>query len=256
MTTLDELFTRSRRRTGARPADGAPKRNGDGARAHGGGSTDAPKRNDDGDDGTLDGARAPGAPQRTGGPTTAPTPRPARPAATIAEARPAATDATPTVPTPRPADDAPATTWRIRYIDGTERVIAFSPAKTREEVLRGEAGAVEVVAHTPGKTPPERPLLEDERTRIRRWLELIGETDPAAVHRTLQACEGDTVARDYFLDRAEALEERAAVAEFDGGLPRQEAERLAAAQSFEATEESRAALRAARQAFGDPPPRP
>ena len=149
-----------------------------------------------------------------------------------------------------------ATTWRIRYIDGTERVIAFSPARMREEVLHAETGAVEAEAHAPGKTPPDRPLLEDERTRILRWLELIGETDPAAVPRTLQACEGDTVARDYFLDRAEALEERAAVAEFDGGLPRQEAERLAAAHPLEATEESRAALRAARQAFGDPVPRP
>lgn len=238
MTTLDELFTRSRRRTGARPADDAPKRTGDGARTPDG--DDAPAT-------TLDGAHPPDAPQRTGGPTTAPTPRPARPAAT---------DATPIAPTPRPADDAHATTWRIRYIDGTERVIAFSPAKTREEVLHAETGAVEVVEHAPEKTPPERPLLEDERTRIRRWLELIGETDPAAVHRTLQACEGDTVARDYFLDRAEALEERAAIAEFDGGLSRQEAERLAAALPLEATEESRAALRAARQAFGDPAPRP
>jgi hypothetical protein len=206
MTTLDELFTRSRRRTGA-------------------------------DD----------APQRTGGPTTAPTPRPARPAAT---------DATPPAPTPRPADDAPPTTWRIRYIDGTERVIAFSPAKTREEVLRGEAGAVEAVAHAPGKTPPDRPLLEDERTRIRRWLELIGETDPATIARVLAAAAEDSTARHYYLERFRDWEERAAVAEFDGGLPRQEAERQAAAQSFEATEESRAALRAARQAFGDPLPRP
>ena len=239
MTTLDELFTRSRRRTGARPADDAPKRTGDGARAHGDGSTDGTD-----------------APQRPGGPTMAPTPRHARPAATIAEARPAATDATPSAPTPRPADDSPATTWRIRYIDGTERVIAFSPAKTREEVLHAETGAVDAVAHAPGKTPPERPLLEDEHTRIRRWLELIGETDPATIARVLAAAAEDSTARHYYLERFRDWEERAAVAEFDGGLPRLEAERQAAAQSFEATEESRAALRAARQAFGDPLPRP
>jgi hypothetical protein len=187
MTTLDELFTRSRRRTGARPADDAPKRTGDGARAP------------DGDDATLDGARAPDAPQRPGGPTAAPMPRPARPAATIAEARPAATDAT------------PATTW---------------------------------------------PLLEDERTRIRRWLELIGETDPATIAKVLTMAAEDSTARHYYLERFRDWEERAAVAEFDGGLPRQEAERRAAAHPLEATEESRAALRAARQAFGDPSPRP
>ncbi|WP_142811466.1 hypothetical protein [Tepidiphilus olei] len=238
MTTLDELFMRSRR-TGARPADDAPKRTGDGARAHGDGSTDGTD-----------------APQRPGGPTMAPTPRPARSAATIAEARSAATDATPNAPTPRPADDAPATTWRIRYIDGTERVIAFSPARTRAEVLHAETGAVEVVAHSPGKTPPDRPLLEDERTRILRWLELIGETDPATIAKVLAAAAEDSTARHYYLERFRDWEERAAVAEFDGGLPRQEADRLAAAQSFEATEESRAALRAARQAFGDPLPRP
>lgn len=149
-----------------------------------------------------------------------------------------------------------ATTWRIRYIDGTERVIAFFPAKTREEVLHAEAGAVEAAAHAPGKTPPERPLLEDERTRIRRWLELIGETDPATIARVLAAAAEDSTARHYYLERFRDWEERAAVAEFDGGLPRLEAERQAAAQSFEATEESRAALRAARQAFGDPLPRP
>lgn len=234
MTTLDELFIRSRRRTGA---DDAPKCTGtdgtDGARAH-----------SDGTDATLDGAHAPTPSNATAAPTTAPMPRPARPAATIAEARPAATDA------------APATTWRIRYIDGTERVIAFFPAKTREEVLHAEAGAVEAAAHAPGKTPPERPLLEDERTRIRRWLELIGETDPATIARVLAAAAEDSTARHYYLERFRDWEERAAVAEFDGGLPRQEAERQAAAQSFEATEESRAALRAARQAFGDPLPRP
>lgn len=250
MTTLDELFIRSRRRTGA---DDAPKCTGtdgtDGARAHSDGSTD-------GTDAPFVGAHATDAPQRTDGPTTAPTPRHARPAATIAEARPAATDATPSAPTPRPADDAPATTWRIRYIDGTERVIAFFPAKTREEVLHAEAGAVEAAAHAPGKTPPERPLLEDERTRIRRWLELIGETDPATIARVLAAAAEDSTARHYYLERFRDWEERAAVAEFDGGLPRLEAERQAAAQSFEATEESRAALRAARQAFGDPLPRP
>lgn len=149
-----------------------------------------------------------------------------------------------------------ATTWRIRYIDGTERVIAFSPAKTREEVLHAETGAVEAAAYVPGKTPPERPLLEDERTRIRRWLELIGETDPATIAKVLTMAAEDSTARHYYLERFRDWEERAAVAEFDGGLPRQEAERQAAAQSFEATEESRAALRAARQAFGDPLPRP
>lgn len=123
-------------------------------------------------------------------------------------------------------------------------------------MLRGEIGAVEVVEHAPGKTPPERPLLEDERTRIRRWLELIGETDPATIAKVLAAAAEDSTAKHYYLDRFRDWEERAAVAEFDGGLPRQEAERLAAAHPLEATEESRAALRAARQAFGDPLPRP
>lgn len=149
-----------------------------------------------------------------------------------------------------------STSWRIRYIDGTERVAVFFPAKTREEVLHAEAGAVEAVAHAPGKTPPERPLLEDERTRIRRWLELIGETDPATIAKVLTMAAEDSTARHYYLERFRDWEERAAVAEFDGGLPRQEAERLAAAQSFEATDAARAALRAARQAFEHPTPRP
>jgi hypothetical protein len=148
-----------------------------------------------------------------------------------------------------------ATTWRIRYADGTERIIATSPPRTREEVLHAEIGAAEAVAHAPGKTPPERPLLEDERTRIRRWLELIGETDEATIAKVLAAAAEDSTARHYYLERFRDWEERAAVAEFDGGLPRQEAERLAAAHPLEATEESRAALRAARQAFGDPSPR-
>lgn len=250
MTTLDELFIRSRRRTGA---DDAPKCTGtdgtDGARAHSDGSTD-------GTDAPFVGAHATDAPQRTGGPTTAPTPRHARPAATIAEARPAATDATPSAPTPRPADDAPRHHVAHPLHRRHRARRRLFPAKTREEVLHAETGAVEAVAHAPGKTPPERPLLEDERTRIRRWLELIGETDPATIAKAVAAGAEDSTARHYYLERFRDWEERAAVAEFDGGLPRQEAERQAAAQSFEATEESRAALRAARQAFGDPLPRP
>ena len=148
-----------------------------------------------------------------------------------------------------------ATTWRIRYADGTERVIAFFPAKTREEVLHAEADAAGAEAHAPRWTSPTTALTDAERAMITDWLRAIGETDPATIAKALAAADAGEEPRRFYLGEAESWMERAAVAEFDGGLPRQEAERLAAAQSFEATEESRAALRAARQAFGDPLPR-
>ena len=65
-------------------------------------------------------------------------------------------------------------------------------------------------------------------------MESINEDDPAIIAETLELCQRDSNARGYFLGRAilepfdrEAWEERAAICEFDGGLPHEEAETVA-----------------------------
>ncbi len=83
-------------------------------------------------------------------------------------------------------------------------------------------------------------LLSAEEARIREWLAGISETDPDMVKDTLDRCRTDSDTRRYFLERAdevpppltaddlvniaEAIEERAAIQEFDGKLTGDEAE--------------------------------
>jgi len=121
------------------------------------------------------------------------------------------------------------------------------------------AGADDTASGRAAAPPaPLAPLTPGERSAILGWLAAIGETNEAAIRRTLEGCERDAEVRAYFLRRAaerEGFEERAAVLEYEQGLSRQEAEGLAAAQPFTVTDAARTALRAARAAFGNPKPR-
>ena len=86
------------------------------------------------------------------------------------------------------------------------------------------------------------PLSPEHQAAIRAWLTTIGEHNPVLIAETLDQCRADVGARDYFLGRAaaipsqevaaqeaayEATEERAAILEYDGGLTRSEADRVA-----------------------------
>ncbi|MHB1515893.1 MAG: hypothetical protein ACYCVY_09335 [Acidiferrobacteraceae bacterium] len=85
-------------------------------------------------------------------------------------------------------------------------------------------------------------LTETETSDLRAWLAFIGETDPATVEDVLRACERSLTTRAHWLREArftearqviatraasETFEERAAILEYDGGLSRKEAERIA-----------------------------
>ena len=91
-------------------------------------------------------------------------------------------------------------------------------------------------------SPGNVPLTEGETSDLRAWLDLIGGHDKAAIDDLLTACEAFPDTKAHYLNQAattearqviaaraalEAAEERAAILEYDGGLTRVEAARVA-----------------------------
>jgi hypothetical protein len=132
------------------------------------------------------------------------------------------------------AADVRAWKWTVHFTDDRDPLtVSFSPEATCAEVLERypDAAAAEPVpspAH-----PSADALAADEESAIRAWLASIGETDPKIIEETIENCQRDAEARAFFLGRAgepfdpEAFSERAAIGEFDGGLPSADAEALA-----------------------------
>lgn len=94
--------------------------------------------------------------------------------------------------------------------------------------------------HPPAPDAP--PLTEAEETQIRGWLHFIGETDPGEVADAVLTCWRYPGTRAWILAQhaaipvrqavarelaQESVEERAGILEHDGGLARQDAERIA-----------------------------
>jgi hypothetical protein len=125
--------------------------------------------------------------------------------------------------------------WRVEFPDRPALTVSYSPEVSREEVLADYPAAIRVVPVDSIPVAVESASLNPEdETRIRVWLESIGETGPAIVAETLELCQRDSGARGYFLGRAkpgpfdrEAFEERAGICEHGGGLSREEAEAAA-----------------------------
>jgi hypothetical protein len=99
----------------------------------------------------------------------------------------------------------------------------------------------DAVAAEPADSIPDTgqpvPMTREQESAIRGWLASIGETDPVVTAEVLAKCLHDPDARAYYLERAnpepfdrEAFEERAGIAEFDGGLSPEEAESVAWAE--------------------------
>lgn len=121
--------------------------------------------------------------------------------------------------------------WRVCYCDRPPLEILYPSGAARAEVLAAYPDALEAHPFTPCIQRPSSPLSAEEETLLRRWLAQDGETDPARIAATIDQCQRDANARRRALEMAEdeleAFEERAAIMEFDGGLTRAEAERLA-----------------------------
>ncbi|MHB8347064.1 MAG: hypothetical protein ACYDHM_07685 [Acidiferrobacterales bacterium] len=95
-------------------------------------------------------------------------------------------------------------------------------------------------AHPPAPDAP--PLTEAEEIQIRGWLHFIGETDPGEIADVVLTCWRYPGTRAWILAQhaaipvrqavarelaQESVEERAGILEHDGGLARQDAERIA-----------------------------
>lgn len=88
------------------------------------------------------------------------------------------------------ADRVPAEVWTT----GTtwRDLLAEYPNATAAEPLRLDIET------------PARSMTEAEDAAIRRWLALIGETDPDTISDVLKGCTRDIDIRQYFLGRAAA----------------------------------------------------
>lgn len=121
--------------------------------------------------------------------------------------------------------------WRVCYCDRPPLEILYPSGAGRAAVLAAYPDAQDAHPFTPAILQPSSPLSAEEETLLRRWLAYTGETDPARIAATIDQCQQDANARKRSLEMAEdeleAFEERAAIMEFDGGLTRAEAERLA-----------------------------
>jgi hypothetical protein len=94
---------------------------------------------------------------------------------------------------------ASATWWRLQYADGRLVEVACAPPATRDEVLTWYPGAVEAEAFEPESLAPSEPLSFEDEDAIRRWLDVIGETDAAVVAEVIERCRCDAEARRDFL---------------------------------------------------------
>ena len=121
---------------------------------------------------------------------------------------------------------------------GTLRVHGPKAALAKWAPILKERKAEVLAALNP--SPGSVPLTADETLSLRAWLAFIGETDKATIEDVLRACERSLTTRAHWLREArfteaavatraasEAFEERAAILEYEGGLSRKEAERIA-----------------------------
>lgn len=147
-----------------------------------------------------------------------------------------------TLPGPN-AEVARSRWWRLHTADGGIKEVYSDPPTSAAEVLEGRSGIVSAEHFDPGTRTPTAPPNDTEEQEIRAWLQSIGETDIEVVANVLGRCRRDAEAKEYYLREAaratgvvtingfdqwlnlvEGYVERVAIAEYDGGLPRREAE--------------------------------
>ena len=83
----------------------------------------------------------------------------------------------------------------------TVTVATFATDKPKQAPTVASVAGVTVANAT---EPVSAPLSPDEEQTIRRWLELIEETDAAIITEVLNQCQRDADARAYFIKLATA----------------------------------------------------
>lgn len=101
-----------------------------------------------------------------------------------------------------PGETATASRWLIHFTNRKPLEVAFWPASRHTEVLDQypEALAAETIEAT--FRSPASSMTADEERAVLRWLDHIGETDPATIAEVLTDCRRDEEARRYFVARA------------------------------------------------------
>ena len=104
------------------------------------------------------------------------------------------------------AGDAALTShwWLLHYPDRNPVEVACCPEATQAEILEWDTGAIAADPFEPTVKPPTARITAEEEKAIRAWLELIEETDPAAITEVIEKCQRVADAREYFIGRAAA----------------------------------------------------
>lgn len=89
--------------------------------------------------------------------------------------------------------------WELYDAQGERLEVLCQPPASRLEVLSTHPGFLVAEIFTPKVTLPPLPLQADEILALRRWLALIGESDPVLVEGVIQQCQASKGARKYFL---------------------------------------------------------
>lgn len=98
-------------------------------------------------------------------------------------------------------DTEPHRLWSITLPTGERFTTSYCPPATEREVQSWHPGAKVEPADGVQELHPAALTPADE-TAVLRWLESIGETDPAIVGETLTRCRGSAEALAYFRGRA------------------------------------------------------
>jgi hypothetical protein len=95
--------------------------------------------------------------------------------------------------------------WLVHFTDRNPLEVSCSPVATHAEILEDypDAVAAEPIVYS---TQPSSPALTTaEESAIKGWLAHIEETDPALIAETIDLCQQDADARQYFTRRAAEL---------------------------------------------------
>ncbi|MDR3055848.1 MAG: hypothetical protein LBU53_10700 [Zoogloeaceae bacterium] len=91
--------------------------------------------------------------------------------------------------------------WYLEFPNRDPAEVHFTHDEAREAVAQIYPEAVAIVPVTPTIQQPDAPLSSDDEQKIRAWLADIGADDEETAE-TLDRCQQDAAAREYFAGRA------------------------------------------------------
>ncbi len=97
-----------------------------------------------------------------------------------------------------------STWWLVHFLDREPLKVMRCPQASRVEILSYFPDAFGASPYAPVTRSPASPMSSDEESAVRAWLAWIEEADPVFIDETLDRCQREQDAREYFVGRAAA----------------------------------------------------